>query len=69
MIVVAHNDDMQCLVCDTVEDYNDHVYECFVKSELHCLNLVNQVSGEDLKAENKCCGNIISLNRLCTIAH
>ena len=66
MIVESHDENVECLVCDTMEDYNKYVYESSIKDELHRLSIVNQVGREDLRYENKCYGNIIRLNRVCT---
>ena len=67
MIVESHDDDVMCLVCDTVEDYNDYVCESSIKGELHRLDVVSQVISEDLKIERKNYGNIITLNRMTTM--
>ena len=67
MIVESQDDDVMCLVCDTVEDYNDYVCESSIKGELHRLNVVSQVISEDLKIERKNYGNITSMNRVCTM--
>ena len=50
--------DVECLMCDTIED--------FIKYEQHHLNIISQVTSEDMKSENKYYGNVIVLNRMCT---
>ncbi len=45
-------------MCDTIED--------FIKYEQHRLNIISQVTSEDMKSENKYYGNVIVLNRMCT---
>jgi len=50
--------DVECLMCDTIED--------FIKYEQHRLNIISQVTSEDMKSENKYYGNVIVLNRMCT---
>jgi hypothetical protein len=50
--------DVECLMCDTIEDY--------IKYERHRLNIISQVTSEDMKSENKYYGNVIVLNRMCT---
>ena len=47
-----------CIMCDTIDD--------FIKYEQHRLNIVSQVSMEDMKVENKYYGNVIVLNRMST---
>ena len=49
---------MECLMCDTIKD--------FIKYVQHRLNIISQVTSEDMKSENKHYGNIIVLNRMCT---
>ena len=52
--------DVKCLMCDTIDD--------FIKYEQHRLNIISQVTSEDMKSENKYYGNVIVLNRMCTIS-
>ena len=58
IIVETHDDDVCCLMCDTIEEY--------IKYEQHRLNIVSQVKAEDMKVENKYYGNIVVLNRMST---
>ena len=46
--------DVECLMCD------------YIKYEQHSLNIISQVTSEDMKSENKYYGNIIVLNRMCS---
>ena len=58
MSVEAYSDDMRYLMCNTIEDY--------IKSEQHRLNIISQVTSEDMKTENTYYGNVMSLNRINT---
>jgi hypothetical protein len=53
MCIPSHEESM-CVVCDTIEEY--------IRYEQHRLNVVNQITTEDMKAENKYYGNVIQLN-------
>ena len=55
MRIPSHEESM-CVVCDTIEEY--------IRYEEHRLNVVNQITTEDMKAENKNYGNVIQLNRM-----
>jgi hypothetical protein len=55
MCIPSHEEAM-CVVCDTIEEY--------IRYEQHHLNVVNQITTEDLKTENKYYGNVIQLNRM-----
>lgn len=57
MRVNTNDDDVKCLVCDTIEDY--------VRYEQHRLNVINEVVAVDMKTENKYYGNVIEINRMC----
>ena len=65
MIVESHEENVECLICDTIEDYNKYVCESSIKDELHRLSIVKQVGHEDMGFENNSYGNIIRLNRVC----
>jgi hypothetical protein len=45
-------------VCDDIEDYIKYV------CEQHRLNIISQITSEDMKSEYKYCGNVIVLNRM-----
>jgi stage V sporulation protein SpoVS len=55
MRIPSHEEAM-CVVCDTIEEY--------IRYEQHRLNVVNQITTEDMKAENKYYGNVIQLNHM-----
>ena len=58
MKIPAVSNDVECLICDTIEDY--------IKYEQHCLNIISQITSEDMKSENKYYGNVIVLKRICS---
>ena len=66
MIVEACSDDVSCLMCDTIEDYNVYQFDNYSKNDQHRLNLISQVKAEDIKVERKYHGNVITLYRLST---
>lgn len=67
MIVTACSDDVSCIVCNTIEDYKICKFNNYVKGEQH-LDLEGHMKAEDMKVENRYCGNVVSLNRISTTA-
>ena len=63
-MIVNDSNNMSCLMCDSMEDYNRYQYENYVKSEQHRLDLVSQVTAEDMKVEKKYYGNVVTMSEM-----
>ena len=56
MRVNVSTDNAQCITSSSIEEY--------LASEQHRLNLVNQVTMEDMKTENRYYGNTVFTDRI-----